>query len=340
MTIFAPSINSSSEAMINKHFQHIILQATGASSLEELETIQNLWSGYGRIVRIGLKDSDYSTVVVKHVRLPENDHHPRGWNTDLSHQRKLHSYQVETHWYEQWSHRCDAACRIPQCLALKKQGDEVLMVLEDMDESGFPERKSAVTWDELTACIKWLANFHANFLGEKPTGLWTVGTYWHLNTRPDELKVLTDKPLKNSARAIDQLLQDSPFQTLVHGDAKLANFCFSPNGKQVAAVDFQYVGGGCGMKDLAYFIGSCLYEEDCEQLETQLLDTYFDELRQAIARYNKPQDADEVEANWRALFPVAWTDFHRFLKGWSPGHWKINSYSERLARQVVKQLNQ
>jgi hypothetical protein len=45
-----------------------------------------------------------------------------------------------------------------------------------------------------------------------------------------------------------------------------------------------------------------------------------------------------MEEEWRSLYPYAWTDFHRFLKGWSPGHWKINSYSERMAKQVILQL--
>jgi hypothetical protein len=45
-----------------------------------------------------------------------------------------------------------------------------------------------------------------------------------------------------------------------------------------------------------------------------------------------------LETEWRELYPVAWTDFFRFLQGWSPGFWKINSYSRRLARQVLKEL--
>ena len=120
--------------------------------------------------------------------------------------------------------------------------------------------------------------------------------------------------------------------------SKLANFCFSENGSSVAAVDFQYVGGGCGMKDLAYFIGSCLYEEDCEKYESRILDTYFSELKIAVENHHKQEDFLLLEREWRAMYPLAWTDFHRFLKGWSPGHWKINSYSEKMVRKVIHEL--
>jgi thiamine kinase-like enzyme len=141
--------------------------------------------------------------------------------------------------------------------------------------------------------------------------------------------------LKEAASLLDKTLSDAPFQTIVHGDAKLANFCFSADGKKVAAVDFQYVGGGCGMKDVAYFIGSCLDEHECERLEQILLDAYFDALQKALANQRPTVDAKAVEAIWRPLYAVAWTDFYRFLEGWSPGHWKIHSYSERLANEVV-----
>lgn len=302
------------------------------------EVIQELWSGYGKILRIRLSGGSRASVVAKHVRVPNGGTHPRGWNTNLSHQRKLKSYEVETVWYRDWSRQCDDTCRIPHLLAYEQQGDEILLVLEDLDEAGYPARIQCVNQQQLDACLHWLANFHATFIGAKPAGLWETGTYWHLETRGDELDVLDDLPLKQAAPTIDRILNQARYQTLVHGDAKLANFCFSEEGRNVAAVDFQYVGGGCGMKDLAYFIGSCLDENDCERRETELLDSYFACFRQVLAEKHPKTDATALEIEWRALFPLAWTDFHRFLKGWSPGHWKINSYSERLARKVVAGL--
>ena len=143
---------------------------------------------------------------------------------------------------------------------------------------------------------------------------------------------MEDKKLKKAAAEIARKLNSCTYKTFVHGDAKLANFCFSKDGK-VAGVDFQYVGGGCGMKDVAYFIGSCLNENDCERLERLILDTYFEHLQSELGERN-----EALEKEWRSLYRVAWADFHRFLKGWSPDHWKINSYSERVTLEVIKNL--
>jgi hypothetical protein len=177
---------------MNHHFEQVTLKATGASELVESETIQSLWSGYGKIVRCGLKESKLDSVVVKHVHWPDSNHHPRGWNTSRSHERKVKSYQVETAWYGQYASRCDDTCRIPKCLALETHGDEVFMVMEDLDASGFNERRSYVSEADIKACLSWLAHFHATFMNEKPVGLWETGTYWHLETRPEELAELDD----------------------------------------------------------------------------------------------------------------------------------------------------
>lgn len=323
---------------MNQLFKDSILNATGAKDLYELEVVQNLWSGYGKIIRYGLIDCEIKSVVVKLIHLPEHDKHPHQWNNHFAHERKIKSYLVETVWYDRWAERCDESCRIPKCYAIETKDDEVMLALEDLNLSGYPRRISKAGIHEIHACLNWLANFHATFMGEKSQYLWQIGTYWHLDTRPDEFKVIDDVSLKNAARSIDQKLNSSPFLTFVHGDAKLANFCFMPDGNRVAAVDFQYVGGGCGMKDIAYFIGSCLYEDECEKMEQELLDFYFAALKEALIQKEKAIDYEALEANWRELYHVAWADFHRFLKGWSPTHWKVNSYSERITRKVVKEL--
>jgi hypothetical protein len=315
---------------MNEHIRALILNKTGASSLFEKEIIQELWSGYGKIMRIGLEHASVKSVIVKHVQFPKIKNHPRGWNTEISHQRKVRSYEVETAWYENYG--INSLARLPKCIALERQGDEVLMVLEDLNEAGYPLRKEALSWEEIASCLAWLAQFHASFLGKEPEGLWEVGTYWHLETRPQELAVLDDQRLKEASLIIDEKLNKCEFKTLVHGDAKLANFCFA-NDWQIAGLDFQYVGGGCGMKDVAYFIGSCLNEKDCERLEAQILDTYFECLQSEMEERN-----EALETEWRSLYRVAWADFHRFLKGWSPGHWKINSYSERICSEVIDNL--
>lgn len=315
---------------MKEHFKSFILEKTKASSLQEKEVIQNLWSGYGKIRRITLEGSAIGSVVVKNVQLPKNKNHPRGWNSDIGHQRKLKSYEVENNWYKIYSVHSKA--RLPKCFGITHKDDEVFIILEDLDLVGYHLRKHSVHWNEIDSCLEWLAKFHASYLGQTPKGLWKIGTYWHLDTRPEEFKILTDIPLKNSASKIDEKLNNCKFKTFVHGDSKLANFCFSEDGK-AAGLDFQYVGGGCGIKDVAYFIGSCLQENDCERLETKILDTYFNYLHHALGTKN-----ELLEKEWRSLYHLAWADFHRFLKGWSPGHWKINSYSERVTKSVIQNL--
>ena len=318
--------------------EDFVLGCALASTYTSQETIQSLWSGYGKIERWRLSGSEYKQIITKQV-ISEVGDHPRGWNTDLSHQRKLKSYQVESNWYESTRNRDKPLlARVPHCLGTKKVGDQVLLVLEDLDASGFAGRMSLVNQKEWQACVRWLAIFHLENMNQSTEGLWESGTYWHLQTRPDELERLDDSSLRDYAPAIDQKLNQSKFTTLVHGDAKLANFCFNQDGSKVAAVDFQYIGGGCGMKDLAYFVGSCFRDEEAERMENEVLDFYFFQIRKLKQKLGVPVSEDELEMEWRPLYRVAWADFHRFMKGWSPGHWKLSDYSERVTREVIDSL--
>ncbi|WP_373273870.1 phosphotransferase [Vibrio diabolicus] len=302
---------------------------------QSVEVIQSLWGGYGELVRV-----NYSTcsVIIKHVKLPKPSEHPRGWNTDRSHQRKLHSYQVEVNWYTHFSREVSTRCRVPQGLKTFQSENEWLIVMEDLAEAGFPKVITDAKLEHLRACLTWLANFHARYIGVRSDKLWHSGTYWHLATRPDELEVLQDTELKDAAQLIDQTLSQAKFKTLVHGDAKLANFCFDREESSVAAVDFQYVGHGCAMKDVALFMSSAVKPERCAEMEVWVLDTYFAQLQQALMVYQPNLAPYEVEREWRPLFALAWADFQRFVKGWSPDHWKINPYTEALTSRALAHL--
>lgn len=272
-----------------------IAQVTGARRARRGAHLQTLWGGYGEVFRVELDGGSSPTAVVKHVAPP-----PRARDT-VSDRRKRRSYDVEHAFYRQYAPRCDDACRVARAYGSRIEDGTWWLVLEDLDASGYLERRDPAHGLALDACLRWLAAFHASFLGERGDGLWPQGTYWHLATRLDELAEIRDASIRASAHALDAALAGATYQTILHGDAKEANFCFTPS-TRVAAVDFQYAGRGCGMKDVAYL----LHGHDDAHLET-----YFTALRGRLG-----EAAAAVEEEWRALYPVAQRDFSRFLAGW------------------------
>ncbi|GLS91697.1 phosphotransferase [Psychromonas marina] len=324
--------------MIDNQIKSLLLALSNSKKISAIDLIQGAWGGYGQLLRISVIGGNINSLIIKQIDTPQPDQHPKGWNTNRSHQRKLTSYQVESHWYQHYGQfHQQKSCYIPRHLFSDKKKDQQLLVLEDLREQGFPIVKAHCSLAEAKTCITWLAQFHLLHMHRAPLGLWETGSYWHLATRPDELENLQDSPLKAAANHIDQILSACPYQTLIHGDAKLANFCFSEDGKQVAAVDFQYVGQGCGMKDLILFISSAVKPEHCKQQAPLLVDHYFKALKQAAE--NSAVDAEQLENAWRPLYAIAWADFQRFVKGWSPDHWKINDYTESLTQQALGEID-
>jgi len=92
------------------------------------------------------------------------------------------------------------------------------------------------------------------------------------------------------------------------------------------------------MKDVAYFISSCLSEEAAAGQQETLLGFYFEQLQVALSQCNSDVNFPALESEWRELYPYAWADFCRFLAGWSPGHWKLNSYSQQITKSVLEEL--
>jgi len=384
--------NLLSDNLDQEVIRHWLKQGFQLEKVSLGQRVQSLWSGYGEIVKFELTPSLSqassssnaklpTSVVVKWVNPPERVVHPRGWQSDIAHQRKLSSYQVEMNAYrlfnqtrklENWPSNLN----IPYChqAYYDQKSCQQVLLLEDLDASGFPLRYDSLTETQILPCIDWLASFHAFFLQDfakpdnrrmpshlpqgfenkvdnfatcsqglpKPFGLWPIGSYWHLATRPDEWQKMPESKLKQKAAALDKKLNNLRFKTLIQGDAKVANFCFSKksqaDGMKVAALDFQYTGIGCGMKDFIYLLGSCLSESECQTHWGQLLDAYFVKLKMCLAELNSELEIKALEQEWRFAFELAWADFQRFLEGWSPTHKKNTSFSRALTASALSKL--
>jgi aminoglycoside phosphotransferase len=341
----------------------------------KLQTVQSLWSGYGEIARYGAvgtssvsglaslqkSNAGHKTCIAKVVDLGQKTQHPKGWNTDVSHQRKLSSYLNEKAFYQHFAAFTNERCKVPQLIAASSSQEITWLLMQDLDGAGFSLRSINPSNVLIELGICWLANFHACFMQdthchaesqpwENNKQAWLahkkkvfkIGTYWHLGTRLQEWQSMPETDLKRTAKQIDERLNQARFQTLLHGDAKIANFCIHSSKDKIAAVDFQYVGFGCPVKDLVYFLGSCAGEVDLQTNTRRWLDLYLSELIQALKLKMGDKSTvllGELAAESRALYSLAWADFERFLMGWSPQHKKLNAYSAQQARIALSQLD-
>ncbi|MBW8192807.1 ecdysteroid 22-kinase family protein [Neiella marina] len=357
-----------------------ICLAAGCQKIIDETPMQSLWAGKGELTRLtltGLAESNQPvhSLVVKQIAYNANGEHPRGWNTQQSQLRKRRSYQVEMAWYQRFAPLVNQAARVPHLVYSESSESGLLLVLEDLAIT-YPDRFTAgkddrPTTRQIQSCVRWLAKLHArtlnldieemshhqvqqnrathspNALDESlpnhPSDLWPIGGYWHLDTRPDEWQSMTDGKLKQAAQALDNELRNCRFQSLIHGDAKLANFCFANPaldgcGEQVAAVDFQYVGQGPGVKDLMLLLSSVMPDQGLVTHAPGFVDDYFEQLVVELNRWQPAIGAEQVVSAWRPLYAVAWADFHRFLAGWSPGHWKIGDYCQQQTELALSAL--
>ena len=49
-------------------------------------------------------------------------------------------------------------------------------------------------------------------------------------------------------------------------------------------------------------------------------------------------DVNDLEAEWRELYPIACADFYRFLLGWAGEGGARDAYLERVTAEVLKAL--
>lgn len=306
------------------------------NSIELVELIQPLWSGQGYCLRV--KSHAYQQQYVAKVIYPnETAAHPRGWSGELAFQRKCRSYEVESQFYTHYQPLVTQAVTA-SLITQATNGLHRIMVFDDLSIQGYEPADTKLSPDALAPYIDWLASLHADFVQQPLPHLWEQATYWHLRTRPEEWQAMAPSVYRDYAQHIDGYLHNQMFKTLIHGDAKVANFCFNSSTKRVAAVDFQYSGTGIGVQDLAYFLGSCLSEDDLLTYTAPCIERYFTTLRSKLQLKLSEVDIQLLEQQWRSAYNVACADFYRFLLGWKPDHPKVNKALQSRAEKGLQHI--
>lgn len=307
------------------------------TSLQKVETIQSLWSGYGEVTRFYSPNQD-RCYVVKMIKLQRVSTHPRGWNSDIGHQRKLDSFYVEASFYRDYSNLTSELNYTPKLIAEWQSDDLLVLVMEDLQQLGYATQFDQADDTTFDQALAWLAHFHGQFMFNQAHKLWPIGTYWHLETRQEELFSMPTSRYKDNAESISQRLNEGNFQTLVHGDAKLQNMCFDLSQNRVAGVDFQYVGKGVGVKDLAYLSASSLSNEQLFNKGDDILRQYLALLETTLRDYQIPFDPSQLKDEYTRLYPFAWADYYRFLLGWNAQSAKISDYMVQQSELALNLL--
>ncbi|CAI4212135.1 unnamed protein product [Parascedosporium putredinis] len=242
--------------------------------------LQTLWAGYGHVCAItaraineeagqrarlacgqsGVEPDDDSTfrLILKLVAPPAAHA-----SHDEGHLRKMLSYEVEQYFYDQVAPHLTDDVAVARCLASTRdaEGREGARELAGM---------SAVILTDLRTKFSVMGKAEGFCRQGRftPRWLWLNGGYTYLATRRTEYDSLRKDPYSDwrepfcatnepSSRSIAEkaaaFLTPSgrPYESYIHGDVKSENLCTTDSGDQVAFFDFQYVGLGLGVCDLA-----------------------------------------------------------------------------------------
>ncbi|KAI0169220.1 phosphotransferase enzyme family protein [Hypoxylon sp. FL1284] len=248
------------------------------------------------------------------------------------------------------------------------------------------EKRSELNEQQVHAAVDWLSSFHRTSrklitgnLGEfllppleeasrrrsaqdPGTKLWLNGGYTYLATRRTEYAALAEDrhsewsalctPTTPRGQSISELAANfltprgRDFETLIHGDVKSENLFATKSGREVAFYDFQYVGPGLGVSDLAKLFTCSVplhlltdYENNIpDQLrmdkgEHKLLEDYHSKLLSGFSDPNGnllKYDWDDFVRHWE----TALVDWLRFQASW--GFWGNTEWLEARVRSILQ----
>ncbi|MEC7874826.1 MAG: phosphotransferase [Actinomycetota bacterium] len=259
-----------------------------------------------------------STVVIKFAAL---DAQSRATGIEMG------TYRREVEFYRQIAPRIDVAVPYVHYLDFVPGSADVVIVMEDLHPRIQGDQLNGCSYGEAEAVLSEAALLHSAFWGDESLS----ELDWVSRRRPDEIAqtiefiealqpAFTDRyrsSLSDQAiEAADRFAQGAfnwfskipAPSTLVHGDYRLDNLMFAPDGsaepRSVVVVDWQTVTHSHAAHDVAYFLGSCFEPKERRRNEEQLVAHYLNELADSDATV--PITLDELWLNYRRF---SWSGF-------------------------------
>jgi len=221
--------------------------------------------------------------------------------------KSLGSYELEVRFYQELA--ADLPIRTPRCLYadIDVEAADFVLLLEDMAPAHQGDQLAGCTPDEAAVAVAELSNLHAPRWGDP-----SLASIPWLHRDPEARQAFMAELLpmlhagfrERYADSLDDEVEqacDALFghlgthlgerrapTTIVHGDYRLDNLLFGGlgGGVPVAVVDWQTVGTGSAMDDVAYFLGGGLLPEDRRASEEDIVRDYLERLRAAGVGYD------------------------------------------------------
>jgi aminoglycoside/choline kinase family phosphotransferase len=271
-----------------------------------LDGVDQIGTGQtGAAYRLSLAAADLPPTLIAKVAAGDAD--ARG--------RVAVGYRNEVGFYEHLLSTVDV--RAPRCwhAAISDDALRFTLLLEDLAPRTPGVQAEGCPTDRAEAAVRNLAGLHAprwndpalhqlDFVtGPTPEGAAFLGevaasaTGVFVERYGDDLGPADVETLRAAAGATAQwvMARPEPF-SLLHGDYRLDNLMFGDVAGDVVAVDWQTLAVGPPLRDVAYFLGTCLEPAERAQVEEDLVRVYHAEL---VARGVAAYDPDRCFEDYR-----------------------------------------
>lgn len=210
----------------------------------------------------------------------------------------LRCYALELGWYRELAHQIGVAC--PACLHLESSADEqdFVLLLEDLSPAQQGDQLAGASIGQIEAALRQAARLHAPYWGDPAVAeiAWLAPS----EASGGMVRMLLPSLFKQfreryAARLAPEILEmgdafvarlDSYLAfapaapTVQHRDFRIDNILFAPTNDRAWVVDWQTLGVGSGVLDVAYLIGTSIADPALRAAEeARLVRFYADELK-------------------------------------------------------------